>query len=416
MNTRAGKKHANVDCISRYPTETPDETIDEFPLYLIEALDIINEQNRDEWCRGLKADITNDKQRVVDNYKSKTEFYTEFRIRLLGDEVLLLCVPKNLRRKILEELHSDVTAGHLGVLKTMLKVRERFYWNKIEKSIRKFVQNCTSCRKTNMKLLSKRGNLQPHEYPTVPFMTVGMDLFGSLTETPRKNKYVILLIDFYSKYIEAEPLKNKRSSTIADWFVNKIVLRHGAIERVLTDQGLNFCSKFMDSVFELTKAQHIRTAPYHPETNGLAERAIRTVRQMMTHFVNEQHNNWDLYLNKLVFAYNSAKQRTTMETPFKMLYGREPTLPIDVTYKLRNRFKFGDNYQQAMEECQQLVRIRVSDAQMAQKHYFNKKHRDVKFNLNDLVALRVYTRAVGKTEKLFKNLMGLTDYPSEGGR
>ena len=403
---RSGKKHLNVDCLSRYTTEDPDDNLDEYPLLLIETIDIVSEQNNDEWCTVIRNQLQEGKQKVVEKYKLENNVLYRISHDTMGDEKLLLCIPKCLRKQILEELHSDVTAGHLGIMKTYCKVRERFYWSKIEASIRKFVRRCVSCQESKIDLGLSKGNLQSLEFPEGPFITVGIDLFGSLTETPRRNRYVILLIDHYSKYIEAEQLKNMRSNTIADWFVNKVCLRHGAIQRVLTDQGRSFCSKFMNSVFEITKSQHVFSSPYHPSTNGLAERAIRTIREMMTHYINEAHNNWDLYLNKLVFAYNTSTQATTKETPFKMLYGRDAVLPIDLTYKIQNRFKFGDNYYQAMDDCRNMVKERVLTAQKVQKKHYDKRHRDVKFTLNDLVGLRIPTRGVGKTQKLFKKFRG----------
>lgn len=123
---------------------------------------------------------------------------------------------------------------------------------------------------------------------------VGIDKMESLTETARKNKYVIIWIDHFTKYLEAEPLKNIRSDTIAALSVDEIVLRHGAIEKVMNDQGRSFCSNFMESVFKLTKSKCVMATAYHPETNGLSERVVRTLRASMSHYINESHSSLDI--------------------------------------------------------------------------------------------------------------------------
>lgn len=402
---KSGKSHSNVDCLSRNPVEGPEANLEE--LLLIEDIDIAGLQKSDDWCKGIIEDLKqNTNLRIQNSFKIENDVLYKISQDPLGNQKLLLCVPLALRKRVLEELHDDVTSGHLGVLKTYTKVRNRFFWKNLERTVRKYVKRCEACQKTKSDAGLMKGNLQPIEYPSAPFSMVGIDLMGSLTLTTRRNRYIIVLIDFFTKYVEAEPLKNMRSQTIADWFVNKIVMRYGAVDRVLTDQGKGFCSTFMESVFALTKSQHVKATPYHPETNGLAERSIRTIRSMMGHYVNESFTNWDLYLNKLIFAYNSAVQVTTGESPYKLLFGREPKLPIDVTFKLPNQNRFLQMTKDSYDECVNFVRIRVSDAQSTQKKEYDIRHRDVSFEVNDLIGVRTPKREKGKSTKLFPKFSG----------
>ena len=118
-----------------------------------------------------------------------------------GIEKLLVCLPKILRRQVLIDLHDNETGGaHLGFLKTYTKVRGRFYWPNIEKTIRKYVRNCVSCQVNKPDNRAEKGLMQPIEAKE-PFSIVGMDVFGPITPSGKGNKYIIILIDLSSKWL-----------------------------------------------------------------------------------------------------------------------------------------------------------------------------------------------------------------------
>jgi hypothetical protein len=402
-----GYLHRNVDCLSRNPVEGPDPDLDDLDVLLLENFVITDEQKKDSWCSQIINEIeTNKNKKYLSGYRIENGILYRVIYTANQEPKLLLCVPKTLRLQILQEIHNCVTAGHLGFLKTYTRIRERFYWNRIEKTVRNYVKNCKSCQERKPETGPPKGELQIIEYPSEPFMVVGVDIVGRLSITPRRNQYIICLVDFNTKYIEAAAIKNTRSETIADFIVNQVITRHGAICKVLTDRAPSFCSEFIEAVYKLTKSQHITTTPYHPQTNGLVERAIRSIRAMMSHYVNENFNNWDTTLNKLCFAYNTAVQSTTGESPFKLLYGREARLPLDVSFDLPKENKFGQKYKQSLEECRELVKYRVTDSQNRQKNQYDMRHFNVLFNRNDLVGLHTPKREVGKSSKMFRPFDG----------
>jgi transposase InsO family protein len=404
---RTGLSQKHVDCLSRNPVEPPDKDLDERDVLLLEILNIAEEQKKDPWCSQIIKEIELKRNRkYLSGYKIEDGILYRNVYKANDEQKLLLCVPKSLRLRVMQELHNTQLAGHLGFLKTYVRVRERFFWNRIEKTVRDYVKKCESCQQRKPDIGLPKGNMQPIAYPDGPFELVSMDIVGRLVATPRRNQYIIVLIDAYSKYMEASALKNTRSETIADFFVNQVITRHGAVVKVLTDRAPSFCSEFIQAVYKLTRAQHITTTAYHPSTNGLVERSIRSIRSMMSHYINETHNNWDVYLNKLVFAYNTSQQTTTGETPFKLLYGRECRLPVDIAFDLPKDNRFGLKYKEALEECKEIVRFRVQDAQQRQKDEYDKRHFNVLFNKGDLVGLHVSRREVGMSQKLFKSFDG----------
>ena len=397
---KSGKQHLNVDCLSRYCCEEPDPDLGEFPVLMVETEDMADLQRIDEWCSQIITALKSDtKGKLSKNFKIVDEVLYRVMNGANGNEKLLLCAPKKLRRKILEELHDAPTSGHLGFIETFIKCRDRFYWPHIERTVRNYVSNCQSCQVRKNDPGPAKGLLQPIACPDFPFQFVGCDILGPITTTSRNNKYIIILIDHYTKWLEAGYLKNTKSATLANWIWNNIVLKYGAIERLITDQGRSFCSKFMEDFYKLSNCHHLRTSPYLPETNGQAERMCKVVKDMLSHYVNENLTNWDLLLSRVVFAYNTSQQSSTKETPYRLLFGREPRLPIDEDYKLPNNFVFGMKLREQLEDTQALVKLRIDDKQRSQKQNYDAKHHGVVFKVRDKVALYTPRKIVGISEK-----------------
>ena len=105
----------------------------------------------------------------------------------------------------------------------------------------------------------------------------------------------------------------------------------GIPESVLTDQGTNFTSQVAESLWELLDVHTLRTTAYQPQADGITERFNRTIKIILTQFVKqEDQNDWDLKLDKLSFAYNTAVHATTKCSPFKLMFGCIPKLTIDL--------------------------------------------------------------------------------------
>lgn len=143
------------------------------------------------------------------------------------------------------------------------------------------------------------------------------------------------------------------------------MLTHGLCTNILLDQGTNYQSELMKKVLELLDIKQVRTSPYHPETDGITERFNRTLKMMISSFVDENQKNWDVLLPFLAFAYNTAKHETTNCTPFELLYGRKPKIPLDLIigdfqYAINREGECINTLNNAEEENEELGLIRVS--------------------------------------------------------
>ena len=248
-----------------------------------------------------------------------------------------IAIPKELRKEILELNHNHKLSGHLGIHKTYNRIKHVYYWPKMKDSVKIWINSCIECNKKDY-TSQKNGLLQPLQIPTEIYEQVGMDIIGPLPKTKNGNEYILVITEYLSRYVEAIPLSNIDSKTIAEVFMKNIVLKHGIPSKILTDRGANFISEFMNNFYELLEIKKLTTSAYHPQTNALTERFNRTLSSLLIPFVGENKDNWDLILPYVIFGYNTSVQESTHFSPFELLYGgRKPKLPQQIDL---NQHKF----------------------------------------------------------------------------
>ncbi|CAF1084426.1 unnamed protein product [Brachionus calyciflorus] len=132
--------------------------------------------------------------------------------------------------------------------------------------------------------------------------------------------------------MELFAIPNAKALTVAKCFLT-FISRHGIPEAILTDQGTNYQSALIEGLWNLMDIKRLRTTPIHLQTDGISERLNRTVKRIITCFINEIHDNWDEDLNLLSLAYNTAVHSTTKYSPYELMYGRKPKMPLDLIYR-----------------------------------------------------------------------------------
>ena len=242
-----------------------------------------------------------------------------------------LVVPTLLRYEISVGGHDDPLAGHLGVNKTYDKLRDKYYWPKMFADVQHWCLSCTHCQ---MKKSPKQRQTAPILPIPVegPFDCVALDCLGPFPVTTSNNRYIVVFSDYLTRYPEAFAVPTIDAATIADLLVNHIMPRHGAPRTLLSDRGSNFLSSLVREVCFLMGTKKEYTSSYHPQCDGLVERFNGTLAQSLSHYVSSDQKDWDRYLNPVLFGYRVSPSEVTGESPFYMLYGREPRLPMDVSF------------------------------------------------------------------------------------
>ena len=376
---RAGKDNQNADTLSRTPIQ---------PI----ALTLQSKNENNEW----KQDQEEDKycSQILKNLRepSKSIQSTNFRITNEGELVYKeerLVVPEKRIKEILELNHDHMLAGHLGVAKTIARIKKRYYWPHWKQIVIEHVNNCMICAKRKATGGSK-APLKPLQPVERVFERIAMDIVGPVHESRNGNKYILVLSDYASRFAITIPMVNQKAPTVAEHFVNEVISKYGAPENVLTDQGTNFLSLLIKNICELFKINQLRTTSYHPQTDGLVERFNRTLCDMLACYVNEEPEKWDKFLPFVTLAYNTTEQATLKQTPFYLFYGREATLPNE--YVVSRRYQMTENhnemYKQKWQLALEFARTNLEKAQRKQKENYDVNSKLTEYNIGDSVLLK----------------------------
>ena len=233
------------------------------------------------------------------------------------------------RQELFLAYHASLFGGHLGRNRTLGRLSHRFYWSGMADDVGDWLRQCTTC----MKRKSPAGRRHPlGNIPTGHHWDrITMDILDVCDPTPDGYRYILVIADYFSKWTEAFPIKDKCADTVADVLVNKIILRFGMPLVIHSDQGREFENELMKSLCLLLGCVKTRTAPYHPESDGMVERFNHTCLMMLSTFVNDRRDNWHELLPFVMHAYRTSVHESTGYSPFRLMMGEECSLPQDVT-------------------------------------------------------------------------------------
>ena len=252
------------------------------------------------------------------------------------DTPIRIYVPLLMRPWIMQACHSDASC-HLGVLRT-LHMLERFYWwIGMDISARWWIRHCLKCQARKTSRHTARWPIISLPLPNGPGQAVSVDYFGPLPVTPRGNVYILLFTDRFSRRADmyAVTAAEFTAEGTADILINRYITLWGCPATLLSDNGLQFCSKLSHAVYQRLKVRKIATSSYHANGNGGTERVNHTMAQMLSMVVNEQQNDWDIHLPHVSFAYNNSVSAATGLAPNEVHMGRLPRLPLTI-FESRN--------------------------------------------------------------------------------
>ena len=315
-------------------------------------------------------------------------------------------VPKSLQKEVLQTAHNVRTGAHLGQTKTFKKIQRSFYWIGYRTYVASWIKQCESCAKRKMPVPKFHSSLQP-SLVGAPFEKIALDILGPLPRSKRGNRYILVIMDYFTKWAEAYPVRNQEAETIAKVLVEQFICRYGVPLSLHTDQGSNFESNLFQTVCKLLGINKTRTTAYHPRSDGLVERFNRTIQTMLSMYVCEDQSDWDTHIPYVMMSYRASEQETTGVSPNRMMFGREVMLPLDLLVsqngsetEYASHETYAAEIYSRMQKAFEVARKHIQGEQKRQKRLYDAKLKGTPYKPGDKVWLYRPLRKVGVSPKL----------------
>ena len=294
-----------------------------------------------------------------------------------GNQIFQLVAPQQIREIIFHQLHHNKIAGHFGKDKTLGVIRNRFYWPGMTENIKQWCSECDFCARCKAGPGLGKSPLKQSQ-SCAPLERIGIDIVGPLPVTENGNEYIIVLGDYFSKWKEAYPVPNHTAMTVADKVITEFICRFGCPLQIHSDQGKEFESNLFQIICQKLGVQKTRSTPYRPQSSGLVERYNRTLKQMLSIFVNSHRNDWDDHIPYIMMAYRSTVHSTTKCTPNSLMLGHEIRCPVDLMFGLpvdHSDFcpiEYVEWVKQALRNAFSIVYEHSGEAAKRQKYYYDR--------------------------------------------
>jgi hypothetical protein len=236
------------------------------------------------------------------------------------------------QRKLIKEVHESKLGGHMGIAKTIFKVRRSYDFPGLRKRVEEVVRECDLCNRSKSARHKPYGLLQPLPVAERPWSSVTMDFITKLplskdTTTGLEYDSILTVVDRLTKWTYFLPYKESWSAEqLADVIYRNVASVHGWPAEWITDRDTKFASKFWQALMTRLGTKSKLSTAYHPQTDGQTERLNQIVEQYLRTFVNFQQDDWVMLLPVAQLAYNTAPTETTKVTPFFANFGYEADL------------------------------------------------------------------------------------------
>ena len=196
----------------------------------------------------------------------------------------------------------------------------------MNKDIRKYIANCTLCHREKSRFSITLCKWQ--RYQSDHLTKIAIDLVTECKTSTSGNKHILTIINHLTGWPEAFPILDKSADTIVSTFINHYIPVHMCPRYILSDNGTEFKNQLMDQVLQQLGTDGIFSAPYHPQSNGKLEVFHKYLKPTLKKLCEKDPTNWDKYLNQVLAHYRLTPNLATVETPFFLVYGRDPNLPL----------------------------------------------------------------------------------------
>ncbi|GJT21390.1 reverse transcriptase domain-containing protein [Tanacetum coccineum] len=408
IDTKGAENYA-VDHLSRLenPYENvfdPKEINETFPL---ETLNTVT--SHDNQSTPWFADIANyhagnflikgmSTQQKKKFFKDVKHYFWDdpYLFRICADQIIRRCVFGQEALEILKACHEGPTGGHHSANITARKVFDAwFFWPTIYQDAHSMIKSCDACQRQGK--ISHRDEMPQNAIQVCEIFDVwGIDFMGPFPSS-RGNKYILVAVDYLSKWVEAKALPTNDARVVVK-FLKSLFSRFGAPRAIISDRGTHFCNDKFDKVMSKYGVTHRLSTPYHPQTSGQVEVTNRGLKRILERTVGENRASWSDKLDDALWAFRTAYKTPIGCTPYKLVYGKACHLPVELEHKAYWALKHanfdlktaGDHRKLQLNELSEL-RDQAYENSLIYKEKMNKLHyskiKNRIFNVGDQVLL-----------------------------
>ena len=349
----------------------------------------------------------------------------------LNNQKQQVLIPPRFRDKIMRYFHRSYGGSHQSARRIYKTMSEYVAWFGMLADTRHFVNHCKTCKLAKTNPSQRAGYLQLFTAKE-PFDMVAIDLVGPLPTTRRGNRYILTGIDRFSRFLRLIPLQTVTGENVAVEFRANWILKHGVPRQILSDRGSQFTGYIFRILCNLFGIKKPFTSAYHPQTNGMIERAHRFVKERLRCIAYDNNldfmkgDDWDIFLPEIEFAYNNTKNEMTGTAPYEVIYGHLLRTPSDTVLKQNvrevventvdilndqnseNPLKLSQNVRDYVQEIERHRRVLLGEIKAnmkrydtQRKRYFDKKRTSPdQYRNGDHVVVDTTAAKVGNKAKL----------------
>lgn len=386
---RKGKLNVVPDALSRAPIDLIDHSDlnkSSDPLYLQLILDVQNQKTN-----PTKYRIENDVLLI------NTEPF--------GEQKWRTYVPTDFVNEVLSECHSEISSCHGGFWKTYLKMTYHYYWPTMKTDTEAFVKSCDVCKAAKPTNRNEKNVMGAYRNPLGPWRVLAIDFIGPLVRSKNGHKWILSIIDNFSKYVHIIPLREATAGLTIKAIEREIFLRFGIPQTIICDNGTQFKSKTFTDFTNQYKTQVQYTANYNPQANPCeaANKAIGTA--IRCYLGEKQHNEWDTITSQIQCALNNQPHHSTGRTPYEIIFGQQMViagnrhdLPVDET----------DDLPSKMQVIRNEVALALKKAYEKASKQYNLRAREIEYKIGDVV-WKKNTVLSNKEKKVMHKLLPRND-------
>ncbi|RDX80912.1 Gypsy retrotransposon integrase-like protein 1, partial [Mucuna pruriens] len=314
---------------------------------------------------------------------------------------LLKCLDPDEVEYAMREIHEGVCGTHIGGWALASKIaRAGYYWPTLKNDCMNFVKKCDKCQRFVEGYKASPEKLHTMTSPW-PFCQWGVDILGPFPLAPGQVKFLIVAVDYFTKWVEAEPVAAISAEKVKKFLWKRIICRFGLPAIIVSDNGTQFASKTTTEFCQGLGIKQIFTSVEHPQTNGQAEAANKVILRGLRRRLKEAKGRWVEELPQVLWSYHTTPHSSTNETPFRLVFGTEAVIPVEIGEpSLRTKFlepEANENELRAnldmVQEIRETTHIREFAIKARVAKLYDRKAIPRNFKSQDLVLRRMVHKA-----------------------